>query len=204
MENKCLVTKLDCLIDKDIDKLGVIKAKIIGTQATVGSYGSITTHNGGVVTFVLEDGTTRSFNLPSTQYFDFSSEQIGQTLEIHNYYAINSLSATLISFDIKAFAFCTWWNGDANLRNSVELTGDISSLYRLTDVVGWYFPNNVEGSVNKLAQKMYEYGKTSGTVYVVGNGTTKIKANGINLGNKTSTITFDSSLPDGFSVSDPT
>lgn len=204
MANKCLVTKLDCLIDKDIDKLGVIKAKIIGNQSTVGSYGAIATHGRGVVTFVFEDKTTQSFNLPSTQYFNFSSERIGQTLEIHNYYALNSLSANLISFDIKAFAFCTWWSGEVNLRGSVQLTGDISSLYRLTDVTFWYFPNSVEGSVNEFAQKMHEYGKTSGTVKIVGNGTTKIKANGINLGTKTSTITFDSSLPDGFSVSDPT
>lgn len=82
-------------------------------------------------------------------------------------------------------------------------TGNISELSNLTSLTKLNFLNStsIEGSINALATLLVAGGRTSGTLEITGNGVITYLVNNEDTtftGKKT--ITFDSSLPDGYSI----
>jgi hypothetical protein len=91
---------------------------------------------------------------------------------------------------------------DIQVSRSV-CTGNISELSNLTSLTKLNFFNSpsIIGSINSLAALMVTGGRTSGTLEITGNGVITYLVNNEETtftGKKT--ITFDSSLPEGYSI----
>ena len=103
-------------------------------------------------------------------------------------YAITSItSSTKIAYSVDDLAFstlCTKINSNCN-----NITGSIESLFRLTSLTEFKGGAlNVVGEVRTLANKMFQYGRTSGELAITGNG--KITLDGVAFsGIKTITFT---------------
>lgn len=188
----CLVTELKASTGNiDLPKFNTLPGKIGVPQSNLGSYNipigievTITILGDNDIAFNSE-GTKKTKTLVGTgseQYFYiYGTTGAIADIEVENPYYITSMTAW--APNISAFKYQTERTNLNFYAVGKSLTGNIDELERLISLTNINIGENpVIGSVNSLAQKMVDNGRTSGTMDIWKNGnTTGLKVNNENF-----------------------
>lgn len=187
----CLVTELKASTgNTDLPKFNTLPGKIKVNQSNMGSYNipsgievTITILGDNDITFEGNQKTKTLVGNGSETYFSiYGTTGAMADIEVENPYYITKMTAC--APNISAFKYQTE-------RTSLELydvgevlTGNIEELERLISLTNINIGiSPVTGSINSLAQKMIDNGRTSGTMNIYKNAnTTGLKVNNENFG----------------------
>lgn len=190
----CLVTELKASTgNTDLPKFNTLPGKIVVPQSNLGSYNipsgievNITILGDNDIAFNSE-GTQKTTTLVGTgsekYFYIYGTTGAMADIEVENPYYITEMASW--APHISAFKYQTE-RTDLNFYPvGKSLTGNIDELERLIYLTNINFGENpVIGSVNSLAQKMVDNGRTSGTMHIYKSGnTTGVKVNNENFGN---------------------
>lgn len=188
----CLVTELKASTgNTDLPKFNTLPGKIEVPQSNLGSYNI---PSGIEVTITILGDNDIAFNSEGTQktktlvgtgsekyFYIYGTTGAMADIEVENPYYITEMTAW--APNISAFKYQTE-RTNLEFSTSETLTGNIEELERLISLTNINIGKNpVIGSVNSLAQKMVDNGRTSGTMDIWKNGnTTGVKVNNENFG----------------------
>lgn len=189
----CLVTELKASTGNiDLPKFNTLPGKIEVPQSNLGSYNipigievTITILGDNDIAFNSE-GTKKIKTLVGTgseQYFNiYGTTGAMADIEVENPYYITSMAAW--APNISAFKYQTERTNLEFGAVGKSLTGNIDELERLISLTNINIGTSpVTGSINSLAQKMVDNGRTSGTMHIYKHGgTTGLKVNNENFG----------------------
>lgn len=184
----CLVTELKASTgNTDLPKFNTLPGKIQVPQSNLGSHNipsgievTITILGDNDIAFNSE-GTQKTKTLVGTgseQYFYiYGTTGAIADIEVENPYYINDMGGW--APNISAFKYQTERTNMEFGALGEALTGNIEELERLISLTNINIGKSpVTGSINSLAQKMIDNGRTSGTMHIYKNGnTTGLKVN---------------------------
>lgn len=189
----CLVTELKASTgNTDLPKFNTLPGKIEVPQSNLGSYNipsgievTITILGDNDIAFNSEgtEKTTTLVGKGSEMYFYiYGTTGAIADIEVENPYYITFMTAW--APNISAFKYQT---ERTNLEFGADrvLTGNIEELERLISLTNINIgASPVTGSINSLAQKMIDNGRTSGTMHIYKHGgiDTGLKVNNENFG----------------------
>lgn len=186
----CLVTELKASTgNTDLHKFNILPGKIEVNSSNLGSYNipsgievTITILGDNDIAF---KGTTKTKTLVGTgseQYFSiYGTTGAIADIEVENPYYITGMLSW--APNISAFKYQTERTALEFSGVGEVLTGNIEELERLISLTTINIGTSpVTGSINSLAQKMIDNGRTSGTMHIYKNGTTTgLKVNNENF-----------------------
>lgn len=186
----CLVTELKASTgNTDLPKFNTLPGKIKVPQSNLGSYNipigievTITILGDNDITFGENQKTKTLVGTGSEKFFYiYGTTGAIADIEVENPYYITEMTSW--APHISAFKYQTERTNLNFYAVGESLTGNIDELERLISLTNINFGENpVIGSVNSLAQKMVDNGRTSGTMDIWKNGnTTGVKVNNENF-----------------------
>lgn len=187
----CLVTELKASTgNTDLPKFNTLPGKIKVPQSGIGSLNipigievTITILGDNDITFAENQKTITLVGTGSDDYFSiYGTTGAIADIEVENPYYITSMSAW--APNISAFKYQTERTNMEFGAVGEVLTGNIEELERLISLTNINIgASPVTGSINSLAQKMVDNGRTSGTMHIYKNGnTTGLNVNNENFG----------------------